>query len=448
MKRSKSIGVVVAMTGCLLLSPSTGWAADTVDSDIRTLIEGTSTNWDSHLIGKSLYSPYAVVATQLGAQATWNTEKNVLTLTKGDMTFTLYKDATSANTTSPANHTLQVVGDNILVPVRAVFEAFDYKVVYTPATRSVNIQSVSTETNNPEPSVTSDTYRSVSILADLDPSTATGLRIEGVIANEDNQVFTVEMGSKKLYRIATDTGKIDTLTELPRSGTGMALDTEGNLYIASGGEEGLIYRINEEDLSSAAFDSSKVVTYASGVPGANGLAFDRSGNLYVSGGATGAIYKVSSTGQVSTYASGIVPTREEQKIVVNGIAFGADGQLYVSNTSSGEVNRFAINNDGSLGQRQLVAQSPLLYGADGLNFGPDGAIYVAVNERNAIVRVSLNGQVSDIASNDNKGPLEFPASLHFVGNTLYISNFDQPRRINNPNDPGIGASIATIDFGQ
>lgn len=448
MKKSKSIGVVVAMTGCLLLSPSTGWAADTVNSDIRTLIEGTSTNWDSHLIGKSLYSPYAVVATQLGAQATWNTEKNVLTLTKGDMTFTLYKDATSANSTSSANHTLQVVGDNILVPVRAVFEAFDYKVVYTPATRSVNIQLVSTGTNNSESSVTSDTYRSVSILADLDPSTATGLRIEGVIANEDNQVFTVEMGSKKLYRIAADTGKIDTLTELPRSGTGMALDSEGNLYIASGGEEGLIYRINEEDLSSAAFDSSKVVTYASGVPGANGLAFDRSGNLYVSGGATGAIYKVSSTGQVSTYASGIIPTREEQKIVVNGIAFGTDGQLYVSNTSSGEVNRFVINNDGSLGQRQLLAQSPLLYGADGLNFGPDGAIYVAANERNAIVRVSLNGQVSDIASNDNKGPLEFPASLHFVGNTLYISNFDQPRGINNPNDPGIGASIATIDFGQ
>lgn len=436
------------MTGCLLLSPSTGWAADTVDSDIRTLIEGTSTNWDSHLIGKSLYSPYAVVATELGAQATWNAENNVLTLTKGNTTFTLHEDSASTNSTSSANHALQLVGDDVLVPVRAVFEAFNYKVVYTPATRSVDIQPAFTETSNPNPTATSDTYKSVSILADLDPSSVTGLRIEGVIANADNQVFTVEMGSKKLYRIAADTGKIDTLTELPRSGTGMALDTDGNLYVTSGGEEGLIYRINEEDLSSAAFDSSKVVTYASGVPGANGLAFDRSGNLYVSGGATGAIYKVSSTGQVSTYASGIVPTREEQKIVVNGIAFGTDGQLYVSNTSSGEVNRFAINSDGSLGERQLVAQSPLLYGADGLNFGPDGAIYVAANERNAIVRVGLDGQVSDIASNDNKGPLEFPASLHFVGNTLYISNFDQPRGINNPNDPGIGASIATIDFSQ
>lgn len=443
MKKSKSLGVIVAMTGCLLLSPSTGWAADKVDSNVQTIVDGKSTDQVSRLIGQTLYSPYALVADQLDAQATWDADQGTLTLTKGTTKITLSDRATSTTASYP---TLQLVGDQVFVPVRAVFEAFDYKVIYTSATRSVTIQPSAPVISNPTPTATSDTYQSVSILTDLDPSTATGLRIEGVIANADNQVFTVEMGSKTLYRIAADTGQMDTLTELPRSGTGMALDTDGNLYIASGGEEGLIYRINEEDLSSAAFDSSKVVTYASGVPGANGLAFDGSGNLYVSGGATGAIYKVSASGQVSTYASGIVPTREEQKIVVNGIAFGTDGQLYVSNTSSGEVNRFAINSDGSLGQRQLVAQSPLLYGADGLNFGPDGAIYVAANERNAIVRVGLDGQVRDIANNNNNGPLEFPASLHFVGNTLYISNFDQPRGINNPNDPGIGASIATMDF--
>lgn len=443
MKKSKSLGVIVAMTGCLLLSPSTGWAADKVDSNMQTIVDGKSTDQVSRLIGQTLYSPYALVADQLDAQATWDADQGTLTLTKGTTKITLSDRATSTTASYP---TLQLVGNQVLVPVRAVFEAFDYKVIYTSATRSVTIQPSAPVISNPTPTATSDTYQSVSILTDLDPSTATGLRIEGVIANADNQVFTVEMGSKTLYRIAADTGQMDTLTELPRSGTGMALDTDGNLYIASGGEEGLIYRINEEDLSSAAFDSSKVVTYASGVPGANGLAFDGSGNLYVSGGATGAIYKVSASGQVSTYASGILPTREEQKIVVNGIAFGTDGQLYVSNTSSGEVNRFAINSDGSLGQRQLVAQSPQLYGADGLNFGPDGAIYVAANERNAIVRVGLDGQVRDIASNNNNGPLEFPASLHFVGNTLYISNFDQPRGINNPNDPGIGASIATMDF--
>ncbi|CAG7645283.1 stalk domain-containing protein [Paenibacillus allorhizosphaerae] len=289
---------------------------------------------------------------------------------------------------------------------------------------------------------------SLSILKDLDPEKSTGLRIEGVIADEKHRVFTVEMESKKLYRIMADSGKMDILTELPRSATGMAFDAAGNLYIASGGQEGVIFKVNAKDLNGEPFETSRVETFVSGVQGANGLTFDSKGNLYVSGGANGNIYKVTPDGQLSTYQSGIAAERKEQQIVVNGIAFGKDGKLYAANTSSGEVNRFTMNADGSLGAWERVAKSPLLYGADGLNFGPDGAIYVAANERNAIVRVSLDGKVTEVAQNGNQGPLEFPASLHFVGSTLYISNFDQPRGANSPNDPGIGASIAKMEFGS
>ncbi|MFE5323617.1 stalk domain-containing protein [Paenibacillus sp. NPDC056579] len=291
------------------------------------------------------------------------------------------------------------------------------------------------------------TSTSLSILKDLDETKATGLRIEGVIADEKHNVYTVEMESKKLYRIAAD-GKMDVLTELPRSATGMAFDAAGNLYIASGGMEGVIFKVNAKELAGGPFDTSLVETYASGVQGANGITFDAKGSLYVSGGANGNIYVVSPDGQLATYKSGIAAERTSQQIVVNGVAFGQDGKLYVANTSSGEVNRFAINADGSLGPWELVAKSPLLYGADGLNFGPDGAVYVAANERNAIVRVSVDGKVTEVAHNGNQGPLEFPASLHFVGSTLYISNFDQPRGDNMPNDPGIGSSIAKIEFGS
>ncbi|UUZ86315.1 hypothetical protein LJK88_24680 [Paenibacillus sp. P26] len=64
------------------------------------------------------------------------------------------------------------------------------------------------------------------------------------------------------------------------------------------------------------------------------------------------------------------------------------------------------------------------------------------------MRVSTDGQVTEVAHNSNQGPLEFPASLYFAGTTLYISNFDQPRGANKPNEPGIGASIAKIEFGD
>jgi hypothetical protein len=49
-------------------------------------------------------------------------------------------------------------------------------------------------------------------------------------------------------------------------------------------------------------------------------------------------------------------------------------------------------------------------------------------------------------SPNNEGTLEFPASLHFVGNTLYVSNFDVARGVNKPNEPGIGASIVKISL--
>jgi sugar lactone lactonase YvrE len=286
----------------------------------------------------------------------------------------------------------------------------------------------------------------ISILKDMYPGKATGMRIEGIIADSKHRVFTVEMDSRKLYRIKANSGKMDVLTVLPRPATGMAFDAAGNLYMASGGEEGVIFKVNAKELDKDSFDASHVETYATGVQGANGLSFDAEGNLYVSGGANGNIYKVTPGRKVETYKSGLTAERQEQQIVANGLAFGRDGKLYVANTSSGEVHRFAINEDGSLGASELVAKSPLLYGADGLTFGPDGAVYIAANERNAIVRVTTDGKVNEVTRNGNEGPLEFPASLYFVGTTLYISNFDLPRGANNPNEPGIGASIVKIEF--
>jgi sugar lactone lactonase YvrE len=95
-----------------------------------------------------------------------------------------------------------------------------------------------------------------------------------------------------------------------------------------------------------------------------------------------------------------------------------------------------------------VAKDPPLYGADGIAFGPKGDLYVCANERNSIVKVTSDGKVAEVAGNDNQGPLEFPASMHFVGSTLYVSNYDLPRGVNKPNEPGIGASFAKIELGS
>lgn len=289
----------------------------------------------------------------------------------------------------------------------------------------------------------------VSIAADLDPASAAGMRIEGLTGDKKGGLYTIDLDSRQLLRIMPGKGTTETLTVLPRQATGMTFDKKGNLYMASGGaagQGGVILRVSSENLKKGPFSPDKVETFAEGVDGANGLAFDRKGNLYVSGGATGNIYVVTPEGERTVWASGITAERPEQPIVVNGLAFDRDGRLYISNTSSGEINRVRIGKDGAFGEVERFAKSPLLYGADGIAFGPHDALYVAANERNAIVKISRSGKVKEITSNNNNGPLEFPASLHFVGRTLYASNFDVDRGTNSPNQPGIGASIAQIDL--
>jgi sugar lactone lactonase YvrE len=108
-----------------------------------------------------------------------------------------------------------------------------------------------------------------------------------------------------------------------------------------------------------------------------------------------------------------------------------------------------IGAEGKGGKPSLLVQSPLLEGADGLDFDRTGKLWVAANERNALVTVTPDGQVQEIAKNGSSGPLEFPAAIVFSGDTAYIANYDTPRRDNMDANgksalDGIGASIAQI----
>lgn len=74
------------------------------------------------------------------------------------------------------------------------------------------------------------------------------------------------------------------------------------------------------------------------------------------------------------------------------------------------------------------------------------------SSRNALITVTADGTVREVAKNGSRGPLEFPAAIVFIGDTAYIANFDTPRRDNRDNMDatgktaidGIDASIARI----
>jgi sugar lactone lactonase YvrE len=312
-------------------------------------------------------------------------------------------------------------------------------VTTTPATTPV-----STAVTTPQATVPAMSTVPVTILADLDPNSATGIRTEGLIADSMGRIYTSDTASRRLYRLTPDSPQVTVLGTLPTAATGMAFDSAGNLYLASSGN---ILKIGADKLQGNQIQESDVQTFATGVTGSNGLIFDAQDRLYVSGGATGNIYVVATSGMTSTFASGFRSEREAQQIGTNGLGFGPDGRLYSSNTGTGAIDRLSVNADGTAGPVERFVTDPLLLGADGIAFAANGDLYVAANERNAIVRVTPAGQVSDVASNGNTGPLEFPASVTFSGSNLYASNFDIERGANSPAAPGIGASVVQLAVG-
>ena len=304
----------------------------------------------------------------------------------------------------------------------------------------------------------------VSILVDLDPLSAERtVIVENITANREGVLFTSDRVTGNVLRVDPKSpnpvvvGKVESRTtdgkKVDASPGGIAFDARGDLYLAVNPFNEVV-RIKAADLNAAKPGIAQ--TFATGVPGANSIAFDSLGTLYVSGGASGIVYGVGANGgaaqpvaQIDRNVRTLPNSTATQAVVANGIKFDAKGVLHVADTSRGAIWKVVIGADGKGGKPALLVQSSLLEGADDMAFFSNGDLWVAANELNAIVSVSPAGVVKNIAKNASQGPLEFPSSLVFVGNTAYVVNFDVPRRDNMDANgttakDGIGASIAQI----
>jgi sugar lactone lactonase YvrE len=301
----------------------------------------------------------------------------------------------------------------------------------------------------------------VSILVDLDPASADRtVIVESITADKDGRLYLPDRVTGNIFRVDPKTPQPVVVARLDAreikgkkvaaDGAGIAFNAQGDLFVASGVFNEVL-RIRAADVNPQKPGSA--ATFATGTAGANGIAFDKQGNLFVSGGRSGNVYKVAPGGGAAEAVVKIEPhTRKlpdgksEQAIVANGLAIDPKGALYVADSARGAVWKIEM---AAGAKPVLLAQSPLLEGADGLAFDADGRLWVTPNERNALVTVTANGQVREVAKNDSAGPLEFPSAIVFVGNTGYISNYDTPRRDNldangKTAHAGIGASIAQI----
>ena len=304
----------------------------------------------------------------------------------------------------------------------------------------------------------------VSILVDLDPASVDRtVIVESITADKEGRLYMPDRVTGNILRVDPKSpkpvvvGRIEAReiksNKVNADGGGIAFNQQGDLFIASGPFAEVV-RIRAADLNAAKPGTAQ--TFATGTEGANGIVFDKQGNLFVSGGRSGVVYRVGPNGGAAQPAVKIEPhTRKlpdgktEQAAVANGLDFDAKGILYVADTARGAIWKIEMQPDGKGSKAVLFAQSPLLEGVDGTAFDANGKLWAAVNERNAIVTVTPDGNVQEITKNGSAGPLEFPSAIVFVGNTAYISNYDTPRRDNMDANgqtarDGIGASIAQI----
>jgi sugar lactone lactonase YvrE len=251
------------------------------------------------------------------------------------------------------------------------------------------------------------------------------------------------------------------------SPSGLAFDRTGRLYVT---ETDKIYRFIPNDSTPPT-----ATLFASGVTGTNGLAFDRDGNLWTGDGTTGLgrVWKISPAGAVTevlrvqpmanTLGVGrdarTLPTGNSQPLVANGVAFNRQGDLLVADTARGAIWRAQFESGGVLRSKtgcdttftantlcfeNILVAHPLLDGADGFVLDEAGNILVDANERNAVVLVTNDGDVTEIFRNPpdattrlrNTGPLETPTSPFLSGRQLCTSNSDGNRRDNSPNTAG------------
>lgn len=165
----------------------------------------------------------------------------------------------------------------------------------------------------------------------------------------------------------------------------------------------------------------------------NGLAFDASGRMYVTDSAAGAVFRISTAGEIVKWAASPLLIGGKDScgagqgvgvpfdIGANGIAID-DGAIVVTNTDRGSLVRIPIQPDGSAGVPGLIAGPSCaeLNGADGLAVAPGGDFIVAVNHQNKLARVDRAGHITTLLAGD---PLDFPTSVTFADGALYIGNF-------------------------
>lgn len=186
--------------------------------------------------------------------------------------------------------------------------------------------------------------------------------------------------------------------------SGIALDQQGNVYVADTGNH--VIRKIAADGTVSTLAGSGIAGFADGqgaqaqFNGPVGVAVDAAGVVYVADTYNDRIRKIAPDGTVTTMAGSARPGFADgigeaaQFDTPCGIAVGKDG-IYIADTSNDAVRR--INPDGSvvtLAVAPELEKEPLLRRPMALAVTHDGFVYIAVSSRGRLLQLAPDGSLA------------------------------------------------------
>jgi sugar lactone lactonase YvrE len=196
-----------------------------------------------------------------------------------------------------------------------------------------------------------------------------------------------------------------------------------------------------------------VTTLFSGLAFPNGFAEDRHGSFYVTDSLLGRIYKFTGAPNSDTVwfeDPSLISTNSNQPVGANDLAFDRDGEnLYVDNAGNRQVLRIPVSRggrpgairlfaDGATLDQQLGLPSPTaLTFADGMQFDVNGNLYVMANLVNEVEVFAPDGSLTHRYTGTGNNALDFNASPIFKGRKLYMTNMSAT-------DGGVNSKISVL----